>query len=161
LKGAIMWGKKPKIFEDEPTIVEAQPQAEIVPVRETPAPKAAASVIAINATINGSLESSGDIAIDGKINGDVNCALLTVGTNGLVSGNVSAQTATIRGKVLGNVTARTILLAGTGSIEGDLTHSVLIIEEGGVFEGRSKRVADPLATQTKALEAPIPEESAE
>lgn len=151
-----MWGKKPKIFEDEPTIVEATHSEPVV--REVAnVQKAAASVIAAQMTIMGSINSSGDISVDGIVNGDVGCALLTIGNQGNVNGNIIAETATIRGKVKGNVTARTILLAGSGSIEGDLTHSVLIIEEGGYFDGRSKRVADPLANETKALQAPIEE----
>ncbi|MBN8649616.1 MAG: polymer-forming cytoskeletal protein [Caulobacterales bacterium] len=147
-----MWNKKPKIFEEEATIVpmitETKEVKEVVR-------KPSASVIASQTNINGSISANGDVSVDGNVNGDVSCALFSVGTNGTINGNVTAETATIRGRVNGNVTARTILLAGTGTIEGDLTHCVLIIEEGGVFEGRSKRVSDPLSGETKALEAPV------
>lgn len=151
-----MWGKKPKIFEEEATIVPMV--AEAKEVKEIAQKKAAASVIAHQTNIQGALSANGDISIDGNVNGDVSCALLNLGASGIINGNVTAETATIRGNVNGNVTARTILLAGTGSIIGDLTHSVLIIEEGGSFEGRSKRVADPLANETKALNAPVQED---
>jgi hypothetical protein len=70
---------------------------------------------------------------------------LVVGKNGEVKGNVISEIATIRGRVSGDVRARMIQLATSGSIDGDLTHAILIIEEGGQFEGRSKRSADPLA----------------
>lgn len=147
-----MWNKKPKIFEEEATIVpvisEANEEKKVIR-------KNSASTIAFETNISGSISANGDISIDGNINGDVSCAILNIGTTGIINGNVKAETATIRGRVIGNVTARTILLAGSGIIEGDLTHSVLIIEEGGSFEGRSKRVSDPLALQTKALEAPV------
>ena len=52
------------------------------------------------------------------------------------------------------------MLAGNGAIEGDLIHSVLIIEEGGMFEGRSKRVADPLSEETLAIEDKVVSEEA-
>ncbi len=145
-----MWNKKPKIFEEEATIVNIKVENK----DEKPmVKKSTVSNIAHLTNIDGAINANGDINIDGNVNGDVKCAILNVGNTGIIRGNIIAETATIRGNIFGNVTARTILLAGTGTIEGDLTHSVLIIEEGGYFEGRSKRVADPLA-QTKALEAP-------
>lgn len=105
----------------------------------------ATSVIAAGAVVSGSISAPGDIQIEGHVIGDVRCATAMVGKDGDVKGNVVAETATIRGRVTGNVRARTIQLASTGSVEGDLSHAVLIIEEGGVFEGRSKRAADPLS----------------
>ncbi len=112
-----------------------------------PTPKAAASVISMGTVIHGPIQSTGDIHIDGLVIGDVRCDTLVVGKNGEIKGNVISEIATIRGKVSGDVCARMIQLATTGSIEGDLTHAVLIIEEGGQFEGRSIRSADPLASQ--------------
>jgi len=91
------------------------------------------------------LSSPGDVHIEGIVIGDVRCDTLVVGKNGEVKGNVISEIATIRGKVSGDVRARMIQLATSGSIDGDLTHAILIIEEGGQFEGRSKRSADPLA----------------
>ncbi len=111
-----------------------------------PAPKAAVSVISMGTIIHGPIQSTGDIHIDGLVIGDVRCDTLVVGKSGEVKGNVISEIATIRGKVSGHVCARMIQLATTGSIEGDLTHAVLIIEEGGQFEGRSIRSADPLAS---------------
>ena len=140
-----MWGRK----KEKATIVEMPtPEA-------TPAPvvvKKPTSVIASDVKILGSIISGSDLVVEGAVEGDIRCGLFTLGKEGIVSGNVVAETATVRGKITGNVTARTIMLAGNGAIEGDLTHSVLIIEEGGMFEGRSKRVADPLSEETLAIE---------
>lgn len=111
----------------------------------TPSPKPAATVVATGAVVSGSLSSPGDVHIEGIVIGDVRCDTLVVGKNGEVKGNVISEIATIRGRVSGDVRARMIQLATSGSIDGDLTHAILIIEEGGQFEGRSKRSADPLA----------------
>ena len=110
-----------------------------------PSPKPPASVVAAGAVVSGSLSSPGDAHIEGIVIGDVRCDTLVVGKNGEVKGNVISEIATIRGRVSGDVRARMIQLATSGSIDGDLTHAILIIEEGGQFEGRSKRSADPLA----------------
>lgn len=141
------WNNKSK-----ETYVETETVATPAPRNEPPAiavvapsPKPAASVVAAGAVISGSLSSPGDVHIEGIVIGDVRCDTLVVGKNGEVKGNVISEIATIRGKVSGDVRARMIQLATTGSIDGDLTHAILIIEEGGQFEGRSKRSADPLA----------------
>lgn len=146
-----MWGNKKETADAEPVS-----DVMIPPVaRPAAAPITAASATAIAAgcVVNGSITATGNVVVDGKVTGDVRCAALTIGRDGEITGNVVAETATVRGKVAGDVRARTIQLAGSGVINGDLTHAVLIIEEGGAFEGRSKRLADPLA-DVPVLEAP-------
>jgi cytoskeletal protein CcmA (bactofilin family) len=150
-----MWGNKKDAAEVEPV---AETTIPAIARPDPPAGAAAAgalgaSVIAAGCVVSGSVTATGNLQIEGTVTGDVRCATLTVGRAGAVTGNVTAETATIRGKVEGDVRARTIQLAGTGVIQGDLTHAVLIIEEGGEFEGRSKRLADPLA-ETAQIEAP-------
>jgi cytoskeletal protein CcmA (bactofilin family) len=164
-----LWNFKSKDkFEDVDSVVIPTSRAENVPVTVvTPVVRPATSVIAAGAVVSGSLSAPGDIQIEGHVIGDVRCATVVVGKEGDVKGNVTAETATIRGRVVGNVRARTIQLAATGSVEGDLSHAVLIIEEGGVFEGRSKRAADPLnelalsAPNAEAPNAEAPEVAAE
>lgn len=148
------WNSKSKeTYEDVESVTITTPRTENAAVAVVvPTVRHATSVIAAGAIVSGSLSAPGDIQIEGHVIGDVRCATVVVGKDGDVKGNVTAETATIRGRVFGNVRARTIQLASTGSVEGDLSHAVLIIEEGGVFEGRSKRAADPLSEL--ALSAP-------
>lgn len=152
-----LWNFKSKDkFEDVDSVTIPTARAENVPVAiVAPAVRHVTSVVAAGAVVSGSISAPGDIQVEGHIVGDVRCATIIVGKEGDVKGNVTAETATIRGRVVGNVRARTIQLAATGSVEGDLSHAVLIIEEGGVFEGRSKRAADPL--NELALSAPASE----
>ena len=149
------WNSKSKdTYEDVDSIAipsERSEKAAVAVVVSTV--RHATSVIAAGAVVSGSMSAPGDISIEGHIIGDIRCATVIIGKDGDVKGNVTAETATIRGRVIGNVRARTIQLAATGSVEGDLSHAVLIIEEGGVFEGRSKRAADPLSEL--ALSAPV------
>jgi cytoskeletal protein CcmA (bactofilin family) len=156
-----LWNFKSKDkFEDVESVViptqNNETAAVAVVVSTVSHPK---SVVAAGAVVSGSMSAPGDIQIEGHVIGDVRCATAVVGKDGDVKGNVTAETATIRGRVVGNVRARIIQLAATGSVEGDLSHAVLIIEEGGVFEGRSKRVADPLSELV--LAAPDTEETGE
>jgi cytoskeletal protein CcmA (bactofilin family) len=152
-----LWNFKSKDkYEDVDSVViptqNSENAAVAVVVTTVSHPK---SVVAAGAVVSGSMSAPGDIQVEGHVIGDVRCATATIGKDGDVKGNVTAETATIRGRVVGNVRARIIQLAATGSVEGDLSHAVLIIEEGGVFEGRSKRSADPLSELALAA----PEES--
>jgi cytoskeletal protein CcmA (bactofilin family) len=149
-----LWNFKSKDkFEDVDSVVIPSQNHESAAVAVVVSTVAhAKSVVAAGAVVSGSMSAPGDIQVEGHVIGDVRCATATIGKDGDVKGNVTAETATIRGRVVGNVRARIIQLAATGSVEGDLSHAVLIIEEGGVFEGRSKRVADPLSEL--ALAAP-------
>jgi cytoskeletal protein CcmA (bactofilin family) len=148
------WNSKSKeTYEDVESVTIATPRTENAAVAVVvPTVRHATSIVAAGAVVSGSLSAPGDVQIEGHVIGDVRCATVVVGKDGDVKGNVTAETATIRGRVFGNVRARTIQLASTGSVEGDLSHAVLIIEEGGVFEGRSKRAVDPLSEL--ALSAP-------
>jgi cytoskeletal protein CcmA (bactofilin family) len=152
-----LWNFKSKEkFEDVDSIAISAPRTDSAAVAVVVSNvRHATSVIAADVVVSGSILAPGDVNIDGRVIGDVRAATIIVGRDGDVKGNVTAETATIRGRVLGDVRARTIQLASTGSVEGDLSHAVLIIEEGGVFEGRSKRAADPLSEL--ALIAPADE----
>jgi cytoskeletal protein CcmA (bactofilin family) len=146
-----IWGNKTREDDDAP--LEATPASGLASVGTSPPPRAVTggaarsgvTVIAAGAVVSGSISSGGDIQVDGIVQGDVRAETVVVGNGGAVEGSVTGTVATVRGKVTGNVTARSIQLAGTGAIAGDLTHAVLVIEEGGAFEGRSRRLADPLA----------------
>ena len=58
---------------------------------------------------------------------------------------VAAQNVIVRGKVSGVVCGKTIALQASSHVEGDVHHMSLAIEQGALFEGRSRRAADETA----------------
>jgi cytoskeletal protein CcmA (bactofilin family) len=84
----------------------------------------------------------GVLQVDGEIEGDVQGAEVIVGEKGKVTGMVAAQDVIIRGRVSGVVCGKTVALQSTSHVEGDVHHMSLAIEQGAVFEGRSRRAAD-------------------
>lgn len=133
-----------------PDFGAARPEAPI----DTPRRSAvAASLVAENLTIEGSVVGEGELHLDGEIRGDVRIGHLAIGETGLVEGSVAAETAEIRGRVLGTVTAKQVRLYNTAHVEGDITHEQLAIEQGAFFQGRSLKLQRPapalaLATET-------------
>ena len=83
----------------------------------------------------------GVLQVDGEIEGDVQGAEVIVGEKGKVTGMVAAQNVIIRGRVSGVVCGKTVALQATSHVEGDVHHMSLAIEQGAVFEGRSRRAS--------------------
>jgi len=106
-------------------------------------------VISNDMKILGSVESRGDLQIDGTIEGDVASRVVTVSEGAIVRGSVSAETVRIGGTVKGGVNAKSVTLLRTAKVEGDIMHQSLSIETGANFEGNCKRM-----THTVHAEAP-------
>jgi Polymer-forming cytoskeletal len=67
------------------------------------------------ANVNGDLWSDGDIQIDGRLCGNVNCAQLIVGKDAAVIGAIIAEEAVIRGKMTGLIRATRVLLQASAA----------------------------------------------
>jgi cytoskeletal protein CcmA (bactofilin family) len=71
----------------------------------------------------------------------VQAAEVIVGEQGKVSGLVAGQQVVVSGKVSGAICAKSVTLQSTSEVEGDIHHMSFAIEQGAVFEGRSRRAA--------------------
>ena len=81
----------------------------------------------------------GVLQVDGEIEGDVQAAEVIVGEKGQVTGMVAGRQVVVRGKVSGIVCGRTVARQASSKVDGDIHHMSLLIEQGAVFEGRSRR----------------------
>lgn len=98
------------------------------------------SLISGDLKVIGNLESSGDLQIDGKVEGDIKSRSVTVGESAEVKGAIVADTARICGTVKGKVQASSVTLANTAKAKGDIVHQTLSIEAGAEFEGQVRRL---------------------
>ena len=108
------------------------------------------SIISDDLTIKGNLSSEGEIQVDGKVDGDVKCKALIIGTKGLVSGQVHAKTVRIHGAMKGIVKANSVFLAATARMTGDIEHDSLAIEPGAFVDGHCKRIIKPEETTSNS-----------
>jgi cytoskeletal protein CcmA (bactofilin family) len=109
------------------------------------------SVIDAWLTINGNLESEGEVQVDGKVNGDLRCAHLIVGKDASISGNIIAEEVIVRGKVKGVIRANRVTLQDTSVVESEIFHKSLAIEQGACFEGQSRRREEPMMAEIMAM----------
>ncbi len=112
------------------------------------------SIISPDLKIVGDLKSNGDIQIDGTIEGDIYSRLLTVGEQATVEGCIVADTVRISGTVLGQVKAKTVHLDKKARVTGDITHEILTMEAGALFEGQVRRMEQTSGASTAKV-APL------
>ena len=104
------------------------------------------SIIGRDLAIIGSglrIVSRGTLQIEGEVRGDVYGDEIVIGDEGKVSGLVVASRVNVHGTVMGTVKAQAVVLHGTSHVEGEIHHAALSLEQGAMFEGRSRRPADP------------------
>lgn len=112
-----------------------------------PARSAAPSIISADLVVNGTLTSTGDIQIDGRVEGDVRSAGLVIGDKAFIQGEIMADDVTIRGRVQGGVRARKVLLCATSHVEGNILHEAFAVEAGAFFEGNCRHSDNPLSEE--------------
>ncbi|MFN3823824.1 MAG: polymer-forming cytoskeletal protein [Pseudorhodobacter sp.] len=110
-----------------------------------PKVKPAASVLSSDLTITGNLRTTGDIQVEGTIEGDIRAHLLTVGESATIRGEIVADDIVVNGRVIGRVRGLKVRLTSTARVEGDIIHKTIAIESGAHFEGSVQRQDDPLA----------------
>ncbi len=107
-------------------------------------PKPSPSLLSSDLNIKGNVASSGDIQIEGTIEGDVRAHLLTVGESATIRGEVVADDVVVNGRVIGRVRGLKVRLTSSAKVEGDIVHKTIAIESGAHFEGSVQRQEDPL-----------------
>lgn len=94
------------------------------------------SFIAEDVVVHGDIATAANIQLNGRIEGDVRCALLHQGEKGVIAGNMEAEEAHIAGLVDGTVTTGVLVLQSTARVTGDVVYETLSIAAGARIEGR-------------------------
>ena len=87
--------------------------------------------------IEGSIKASGNLRIDGKLTGTLECkGRVVIGGSGVVEGDIRCENAEIEGSIKANVTVTDLLsLKSTAKVQGDIVTKKLAIEPGATFSG--------------------------
>ena len=107
--------------------------------------RTAPSIISADLVVHGNLTATGDIQIDGTVEGDIRSQSLTIGEKASINGEVVAEDIVIRGRVVGTIRGRRVQLSSTCHVEGDILHEALAVETGAFFEGNCRHSDDPIS----------------
>ena len=145
-------GPKSAAPTEQPKAPEpAAPKPAFDYLSSAPKPKPGASVLSADLTITGNVKTSGDIQVEGVVEGDIRAHLLTVGESATIKGEIVADDIVVNGRVVGRVRGLKVRLTSTARVEGDIVHKTIAIESGAHFEGSVQRQEDPLAGGAKPV----------
>lgn len=96
------------------------------------------TIITAGAKIEGSLELSCNLYIDGELEGSIiSDKEVNIGKHGKIKGTIKTQRVVIQGYVEGTIEASRVEIKSLGHVKGEILYSELVIEAKGVFEGNS------------------------
>lgn len=145
-------------------MADTAPAASAAPSNEfkasAPKAKPPASVLSPDLHITGNVKTTGDIQVEGTVEGDIYAHLLTIGESATIKGEVVADDVVVNGRIVGRVRGLKVRLTSTARVEGDIIHKTIAIESGAHFEGSVQRQDDPLTngkpSSGKSAPAPAP-----
>ncbi|MEE8408780.1 MAG: polymer-forming cytoskeletal protein [Myxococcota bacterium] len=97
-----------------------------------------ACIIGSGIQVRGNLSGSGDLSVEGRMEGHVALsALVTVEQAGTVVADVEARELTVHGKMTGNADATDRILVTEGAtFVGDIKAPRVVLDDGAKFRGR-------------------------
>jgi cytoskeletal protein CcmA (bactofilin family) len=104
--------------------------------------------------IKGSVKSSTDFRVDGKIEGDVKCeGKVIIGEKGYIKGEIVSKNMEVSGQIDGTIMVEGQLsFKSTAVVTGEVTTGKLVIELGAMFNGNChmsrKQAEKPLQKQS-------------
>jgi cytoskeletal protein CcmA (bactofilin family) len=114
------------------------------------------SIISADLRINGDLVCSGDVQVDGWVEGDIQSRNIVIGEGATVQGGLQAETVRVCGVVNGQIKADSVILEKSAKVTGDVLHKTLAMEQGASLEGMCKRM-DATAVTSKPGDLKTPE----
>ncbi len=101
------------------------------------------SIISADFNLLGNIISDGAIDFNGRIDGNIQCHSLVIRKQGVVNGEIVAESVQVHGKVKGMIRARNVSLLPTAVVEGIIMHHAITIADGAVVDGKMKRIDKP------------------
>src|SRR5262249_22398602 len=124
---------------------ELKAPAQVQPFRMPAAPAAEpqsnndVSAISKGMTIAGKVSGSGTAKILSRVEGELHNSRVVIADGAEVESDADAEELTVGGRVKRTIRANRVKRVSTASVEGDIFHRSLAIEENARFEGTSRR----------------------
>ncbi len=122
------------------------------------------TLIGEDTAVEGTLDTEGEVHIEGRVRGVVKAEICVIGASGVVEGEVLAGEIIVRGRVTGPMRARHVHLEPEATVEGDITCETIAIDNGARLSGAvwqqeagvaNKPAALPYAPAAKLFSEPL------
>lgn len=136
------------------------PRPDSAPSNGAPA-KATRKEMVLGKTLvfRGELCADEDLVLQGRVEGSIHHSQsLTIGTDGVVIGDIHAASITVEGKVEGNLYgSASVLIGASANVQGNVVAPKVGIREGAQFNGSVDMKSAPAASATTPRAAAAPE----
>lgn len=113
-------------------------EGDTMPAVRNSAAHGARSLLSSDLRITGNISSTGMVEVMGDVQGDIDARTLLIGTEGTVTGKLSAETVEVRGHLTGSASCVQFTLRSTAVVSIQVTYETLVIENGAEIEGKFK-----------------------
>jgi len=95
------------------------------------------TIIGTGTSIEGNVESSDNVRVEGKLKGTIKTkSKIVLGASGVIEGDIFARNAEIQGTVKGKLEVTELLILGEGcKVHGDIIAHKLEVRDGASFNG--------------------------
>ena len=111
----------------------------------TPVP----SIISYDTKIKGDIWGGDTIHIDGKIEGNIMCNEVIIGTRGYILGDIKAKSLSVYGTVNGKIETEELFVAKNAKVIGNAYYNQIALEPGAYVEGN----CIPMNKKTSVIES--------
>jgi cytoskeletal protein CcmA (bactofilin family) len=92
--------------------------------------------IGANIRITGKIDADHAIGFGGEMDGDISAEDVTVTDTAMITGKITAKSATIAGTVTGDIIADKLIILSSAVVKGSLHYTTIQIETGAQVEGQ-------------------------
>ncbi|MDR2843250.1 MAG: polymer-forming cytoskeletal protein [Candidatus Symbiothrix sp.] len=98
------------------------------------------NALASSTIVKGNINAEEDFRIDGKVEGQIECAgKLVIGPQAVITGDINCQNMDVLGMINGNLIVRELLsIKASGNICGEVMAVKLEVEQGATLNGNCK-----------------------
>jgi cytoskeletal protein CcmA (bactofilin family) len=97
----------------------------------TPVP----SIISYDTKIKGDIWGGDTIHIDGKLEGNIMCNEVIIGTRGYILGDIKAKSLSVYGTINGTIDTEDLFVANNARLIGNACYTKIALEPGAYVEG--------------------------
>ncbi len=94
------------------------------------------TIISSDLTVEGDIKSDGNLSVDGRLIGNLNCKSVTINSGGSIEGNIEADQLTNLGGITGDIHAKGVELKEGSKTKSNLKSDNLQVSAGAVLKGK-------------------------
>lgn len=104
--------------------------------------KTTPTIIARDLSIEGEISGAGLIEIEGNIKGRINGNSVILRENGVINGEITAESLSLRGSFQGKIKAKNINISSKAKVSGEIEYETLAVEDGACIDGSFKNIKE-------------------